>query len=210
MRSCGRTRSPSCRPPNSLKSPRAYPRPLPSNQNRSRAASNTEREGDFLPVPLAAGRATRLTTELREEHMIRNLVTTLFVLLLAVPAFAREKKHDERAMIEKMEAVPCGAKERGLTGLGSVFASVGATHVDSDEKLCPQYLLRTDDMEYHIRPLDHKHPRLLPIGQEGEFKISKDVIEMRIPDGDHKKRRYQVVAMKPIDHSDTNEIGGNR
>jgi hypothetical protein len=71
-------------------------------------------------------------------------------------------------------------------------------------------MLRTDDMEYHIRPLDHKHPRLLPIGQEGEFKISKDVIEMRIPDGDHKKRRYQVVAMKPIDHSDTNEIGGNR
>ncbi len=49
------------------------------------------------------------------------------------------------AMIEKMEGVPCGAKERGLTGLGSVFASVGATRVDSDEKLCPQYMLRTDD-----------------------------------------------------------------
>jgi hypothetical protein len=104
-------------------------------------------------------------------------------------------------MIEKMEAVPCGAKERGITGLGSVFASVGATHVDSDEKLCQQYMLRTDDMEYQVRPLDHKHPRILPVGQEGEFKISKDVMEMRIPDGDHKKRRYQVVAMKPIDHS---------
>ena len=76
-------------------------------------------------------------------------------------------------MIEKMEAVPCGAKERGLTGLGSVFASVGATRVDSDEKLCPQYMLRTDDMEYHVRPLDHKHPVILPVGKEGEFKISK-------------------------------------
>jgi hypothetical protein len=137
--------------------------------------------------------------------MIRNLVTTLFVLLLAVPAFARDKKHDERAMIEKMEAVPCGAKERGLTGLGSVFASVGATHVDSDEKLCPQYLLRTDDMEYHIRPLDHKHPVILPVGKEGEFSISKDVMLMRIPDGDHKRRRYQVVVVKPIDHSATAE-----
>jgi hypothetical protein len=137
--------------------------------------------------------------------MIRNLVTTLFVLLLAVPAFARDKKHDERAMIEKMEAVPCGAKERGLTGLGSVFASVGATHVDSDEKLCPQYLLRTDDMEYHIRPLDHKHPVILPVGKEGEFSISKDVMVMRIPDGDHKRRRYQVVVVKPIDHSATGE-----
>ncbi len=130
-------------------------------------------------------------------------------LALVLPAFAG-KKHNQRAMIEKMEAVPCGAKERGLTGLGSVFASVGATRVDSDEKLCPQYLLRTDDMEYHVRPLDHKHPVLLPIGKEGEFKISKDVLEMKVPDGDHKKRRYQVVAMKPIDHSDATEVGGNR
>lgn len=133
--------------------------------------------------------------------MIRNLLITLFALLLAVPAFGRDKKHDDRAMIEKMEAVPCGAKERGLNGIGSVFGSVGATHIDSDEKLCPQYLVRTDDMEYHIRPLDHKHPVILPVGKEGEFRISKDVMVMRIPDGDHKKRRYQVVVMKPIEHS---------
>ena len=136
------------------------------------------------------------------------LLVTGFALCLAIPAFGGGKKHRERAMIETMESVPCGAKERGLTGLGSVFASVGATHIDSDEKLCPQYLLRTDDMEYHIRPLDHKHPVILPVGKEGEFKISKDVMEMRIPDGDHKKRRYQVVAMKPIDHSEALQSAG--
>lgn len=130
-------------------------------------------------------------------------------LSLTLPVFA-EKKHAQRAMIEKMEAVPCGAKERGLTGLGSVWASIGATHVDTDEKLCPQYILRTDDMEYHVRPIDHKHPNLLPIGKEGEFKISKDVLEMKVPDGDHHKRRYQVVAMKPIDHSESTEVGSSR
>src|SRR5262249_59944145 len=138
------------------------------------------------------------------------VLTTIICLALAIPVFAGKKKHNQRAMIEKMEAVPCGAKERGLTGLGSIWASVGATHVNTDEKLCPQYLLRTDDMEYHVRPLDHKHPRLLPIGQEGEFKISKDVLEMRVPDGDHKMRRYQVVAMNPVDHSDSSEVGANR
>jgi hypothetical protein len=130
-------------------------------------------------------------------------LVAMITLLVSLPAFAGSKKHGERAMIEKMEAVPCGAKERGLTGLGSVFASVGATAINSDEKLCPQYLLRTDDLEYHIRPLDHKHPVILPIGKEGEFKITKDVMEMRVPDGDRKKRRYQVVAMKPIDHTET-------
>jgi len=110
-----------------------------------------------------------------ETRLNSKLLITMLALLLGVPAFARDKKkHADRAMIEKMEAVPCGAKERGLTGLGSVFGSVGVTHVNSDEKLCPQYLLRTDDMEYHVRPLDHKHPILLPVGQEGEYKLKQD------------------------------------
>src|SRR6267154_2585794 len=140
----------------------------------------------------------------------QTLLITMCALALAVPAFARDKKHANRAMIEKMEAVPCGAKERGLTGLGSVFGSIGATHVDSDEKLCPQYMLRTDDMEYHVRPLDHKHPRILPAGQEGEFNIYKHVMDMCIPDGDHKNRRYRVVGINQIDHSDASQGEGTQ
>jgi hypothetical protein len=139
--------------------------------------------------------------------MNRNVpLISMLALLLAVPGIAgdkNKKKHANRAMIEKMEAVPCGAKEHGLTGLGTLWGSVGVTHVNSDEKLCPQYLLRTDDMEYHVRPLDHKHPNILPIGKEGEFKVSKDKFDMRVPDGDRKMRHYQVVAMKPIEHSET-------
>jgi len=144
------------------------------------------------------------------EVLLAIFALSLFALSSALPGFAGDKKHVQRAMIEKMEAVPCGAKEHGLTGLGSVWASVGITSVNSDEKLCPQYMLHTDDMEYHIRPKDHKHPVLLPIGQEGEFKIHKDVIEMRIADGDRKQRRYQVVAMKPIDHSDAPVVGSDK
>ena len=140
----------------------------------------------------------------------QTLLVTTLALLLALPALGRDKKHNDRAMIEKMEAVPCGAKERGLNGLGSVFASIGATHINSDEKLCPQYVLRTDDMEYHIRPLDKKHPVILPVGKEGEYKIAKDVLELRIPDGDHKKRRYQVVVMKPIDHPEVSDASDSK
>jgi hypothetical protein len=136
----------------------------------------------------------------------KAILVTIFSLSLALPVFAGGKKHAQRAMIEQMEAVPCGATEKGVSGIGSVFASIGATKMSTTERLCPQYMLRTDDMEYHIRPLD-KHPKLLPVGQEGEFKISKNVLEMKIPDGDHKKRHYQVVAMKPIDHSDTSAQG---
>ena len=100
-------------------------------------------------------------------------------------------------MLEKMEAVPCGAKQRGLSGLGSFWASVGITAVNSNEKLCPQYLLRTDDMDYRIRPMNLKHPEVLPIGHEIVFKIKKDRMLLKVPDGDKKMRAYEVVAMEP-------------
>jgi hypothetical protein len=131
---------------------------------------------------------------------IKISVIAALLVLLALPSVAgdKKKKQPERGMLEKMEAVPCGAKERGITGLGSVFGSVGVQRVNSDEKLCPQYLFRTDEMEYHIRPKDGKHPVILPVGQEAEFKLKKDVLVLKVPDGDRKTREYQVVSMKPI------------
>ena len=122
------------------------------------------------------------------------------VVATAVPSSAdkdKKKKDPDRAMLEKMDAVPCGAKQKGVTGLGSIWASVGITHMSSDEKLCPRYLLRTDDMEYEIQPKDKKHAAVLPVGQEVVFKIKNDHMTVKCPDGDKKSRDYEVVAMKP-------------
>jgi len=137
----------------------------------------------------------------------KTSLVLILTLATSVPTFARGKKHPDRAMIEQMEAVPCGASEKGLTGLGSIFGSIGVTKVNTNEKLCPQYLLRTDDMEYHVRPLDRKH-LILPVGHEGEFKISKGVIKMKIVDGDHHMRNYQIVAMKQIEHAISPAVEG--
>ena len=136
-----------------------------------------------------------------------KIVVMIAALLLTqtLPAVAKnKKKHPNRGMLEKMEAVPCGAKERGLSGLGSIFGSVGVTHVNSDEKLCPQYLLRTDEMEYHIQPTDRKHPVVLPVGEEGVFKIKKDRMLLKVPEGDRKTHSYLVVGMKPVTPDDNN------
>ena len=133
-----------------------------------------------------------------------NIKTSLIFLLslvLTVSTIAESKnrkKHPPRGMVESMQSVPCGAKERGLAGLGSVFGSVGVQHVNSHEQLCPQYLFRTDEMEYHIRPLDTKHAALLPVGHEGEFKIKKDRMYLKAVDGEKKARPYQVVSMQPL------------
>lgn len=130
---------------------------------------------------------------------IKTSLILAFVLVAAVPLSAggNKKKQSERAMLEKMEAVPCGAKEKGLTGLGTPWGSAGITHVNSDEKLCPQYMVLSDEMEYHIRPTDTKHPEVLPVGHEVVFKIKKDRMYLKVADGDQKTRTYAVVAMKP-------------
>jgi hypothetical protein len=129
---------------------------------------------------------------------IQKTVFAVVLLILAVPSIATAKeKKGQRGMLENMQAVPCGAKERGLTGLGSLWGSVGVQHVDSNEKLCPQYLLRTDEMDYRIRPLDTKHAVVLPVGHEAEFKIKKDRLYLRVVDGGKKTLEYQVVAMQP-------------
>jgi hypothetical protein len=109
-----------------------------------------------------------------------------------------------------MQSVPCGAKERGLAGLGSVFGSVGVQHVNSHEQLCPQYLFRTDEMEYHIRPLDTKHAALLPVGHEGEYKIKKDRMYLKAVDGEKKARPYQVVSMQPLNSGSKAESAAYR
>jgi hypothetical protein len=130
---------------------------------------------------------------------IKTFVILALAVASTVPLSAYGKKKDQpvRGMLEKMEAVPCGAKQRGLTGLGSVWASAGITHVNSDEKLCPEYLLRTDEMEYHIRPMDAKHDVVLSVGHEGEFTVKNDRMFLKVDDGDRKTRTYRVVSANP-------------
>src|SRR6202158_2303496 len=141
-----------------------------------------------------------------------SLIAALTLVLAASPIAESKdkKKHGQRAMLESMQAVPCGATQRGLTGLGSVFASVGVEHVNSHEQLCPQYLLRSDEMEYHIRPVDMKHAVLLPVGQEGEFKLKKNKLVLKMTDGDKKAREYQVVAMQPANSESKAESSAYR
>lgn len=129
---------------------------------------------------------------------IKGTFILLLALITAAPLSAKDNKKKnglERGILEKMDAVPCGAKETGLSGLGALWASAGITHINSNEKLCPQYLLRTDEMDYEIRPIDLKHATILPIGKEGEFKIKKN--EMIFAVSDQKARSYEVVSMTP-------------
>jgi hypothetical protein len=129
----------------------------------------------------------------------KKMIVTAIALVLASGSIAEaKKKKANMGLVESMQSVPCGVKERGLTGLGSIFGSVGIQHVNSNEKLCQQYLFRTDELDYQIRPLDTKHPVILPVGHEGEFKLKKDRLFLKVRDEDKKTREYHVVAVEPV------------
>jgi hypothetical protein len=138
-----------------------------------------------------------------------NFKTAVVLALVLVAVFplgadGKEKNQPERAMLEKMEAVPCGARQKGLSGLGSFWASLGITHLNSDEKLCPQYLLKTDNMDYRVRPTNLKHAVILPVGHEIVFKIKKDRMYLSVPEEEKKMRPYEVVAQEPANPNGEN------
>jgi len=44
----------------------------------------------------------------------------------------------------------------------------------TQELLCQEYVIQTDQVLYRIRPKDDKHPLLLPIGQNAQFRLEKN------------------------------------
>ena len=64
-------------------------------------------------------------------------------------------------------------------------------------------------MDYRIRPMNLKHPNVLPIGLEIVFKIKKDRMLLKVPDGDKKMRTYEVVAMEPASSAQNTSMRTN-
>ena len=75
------------------------------------------------------------------------------------------------------------------------------------ELLCQEYVLQAEKVIYRIRPRDEKHPSLLPIGEQAQFRLEKDKILLRVEDLDDKEREYIVVSMTPRSDSSTADAG---
>ena len=73
----------------------------------------------------------------------------------------------------------------------------------TQEVLCQEYVLQTERVIYRIRPRDEKHPVLLPIGEQAQFRMQKDKMLLRVEDLDSKEREYIVVSMTPRSDSST-------
>jgi|SRR5579863_2841869 len=115
--------------------------------------------------------------------MRRNSVLLASILLAAI-AYAKEPKAYVDGKLLQMDSVQCGIDEN---------AKKGKPH----ELLCPEYLIGTDQVVYRVRSKDDKHPVLLPIGQNAQFRVEKNKILLRMEGLDNKEHEYVVVSIKP-------------
>jgi hypothetical protein len=118
---------------------------------------------------------------------MRSKSFVLASLLLATTAFAKEPKAYIDAKLLQMNSVECGTDDKDAK-------KKGKTH----ELLCQEYVVQTDQVLYTVRPKDDKHPELLPVGQNAQFRLDKNTMLLRIPGFDKdKEREYLVVSVKP-------------
>lgn len=132
--------------------------------------------------------------------MIRSCLV-MGVVLLASAAYAKEPKPHQSGKLMQMESVPCGVDENsGKSVVGEIIGTDSA-HKKTHELLCQEYVLQSDKVIYRIRPRDEKHPVLLPVGEQAQFRMQKDRMILRVEDLDDKDREYIVVSMTPREDS---------
>ena len=104
-------------------------------------------------------------------------------------AFAKDPKPYQSGKLMQMDSVRAGWRRRA--------ESSAIRQQKTKEVFCQEYVLQAERVIYRIRPRDEKHPVLLPVGEQAQFRLQKDKMLLRVEDLDSKEREYIVVSMTP-------------
>lgn len=118
-------------------------------------------------------------------------------LLLAGVCSAKDHDDYQKGTLLKMESSPCGMQEKGGKSITGELIGTDSQNKKTQEVLCQEYVLQGERVIYRIRPKDDKHAALLPIGETAQFRLHKDKLILRVPEGDGKEHEYIVVSMTP-------------
>lgn len=125
------------------------------------------------------------------------------MLLLAVTAArAKDAPSYQSGVLKEMTSVECGFEQKSAKGLMGELVGTDDSHSKTRKTFCQEYTLETNRVVYHIRPREEKHPALLPVGEKAMFRMKKDLMVLKVPEGDDKERDYDVVSMSPLPAGD--------
>jgi hypothetical protein len=116
--------------------------------------------------------------------------------LIVMSSQAKEKSY-EKGVLLQMESSTCGSAEKASKTIVGEILGTDGEHKNTEVMLCQEYVLQADRVIYRIRPRDEKHPALLPIGENAEFRIEKDKLILRVPESNEKEHEYSVVSITP-------------
>jgi len=125
------------------------------------------------------------------------------ILSLAAAAYAKEPKPYQTGKLLQMDSVPCGTAEKDAKSFAGEMLGTDSGSKKRQEVLCQEYVLQAARVIYRIRPRDEKHPVLLPVSEQAQFRLQKDKMLLRVEDLDSKEREYIVVSMMPRADSST-------
>jgi len=132
------------------------------------------------------------------------------VVSLATAAFAKDPKPFQTGKLLQMDSVQCGMAEKDGKSFAGEMLGTDSGSKKTQEVLCQEYVLQAERVIYRIRPRDEKHPVLLPVGEQAQFRLQKDKMLLRVEDLDSKEREYIVVSMTPRSDSSTADATPSR
>jgi hypothetical protein len=129
------------------------------------------------------------------------------VLLSGMAMQAKDAPSYQSGVLKEMNSVECGFEQKNAKGLVGELVGTDNSHSKTRKTFCPEYVLQTDQVIYHIRPREEKHPALLPVGEKAMFRMKKDFMVLKAPEGDNKEREYDVVSMIPVQENKASATG---
>jgi hypothetical protein len=125
------------------------------------------------------------------------------MLLLGIAVMqGKDAPSYQSGTLKEMTSVECGYEQKSAKGLVGELVGTDNSHSKTRKTFCQEYILQANRVVYHIRPREEKHPALLPVGEKAMFRMKKDYMVLKVPEGDDKEREYDVVSMLPASESD--------
>src|SRR6266705_1324610 len=109
---------------------------------------------------------------------MRSKILVTAILLTSL-CYAKEPKHYQTGTLLQMDSVACGVDEKDGKSLTGEMLGTDSGSKKTHELLCQEYLLQSEHVIYRIRPRDEKHPVLLPVGEQAQYRIQKDKMLLR-------------------------------
>jgi len=138
---------------------------------------------------------------------MQSKLIIVLVLGMAMAASAKDPKPYQIGKLLQMDSVSCGMAEKDANSFAGEMLGTDSSNKKTQEVLCQEYLLQAEHVIYRIRPRDKKHPMLLPVGEQAQFRIQKDKMLLMVEGVESKEHEYIVVSMTPRSDSSSADAG---